>query len=156
MLSRYTPFDRTMALMNELSRRMDRAFSDFPVLSAPAGSFEDPWSLSEATWPGVSLYDTGAGLLFTAEVPGMTAGDLSIQIENDVLTVSGERKVQVPQGYTAHRRERGNISFTRSFNLPVRVDGERTTATLENGVLTLEMAKVPEAQPRQIAIKTAS
>jgi HSP20 family protein len=155
MLSRYTPFDRTMALMNELSRRMDRAF-DSSVQFAPAGSFEEPWALSEATWPGVSLHDTGAGLLFTAEVPGLSAGDLKIQLENDVLTVSGERKVQVPQGYAAHRRERGNLSFSRSFNLPVRVDAERTTAALKDGVLTLDMPKVPESQPRQISIKTAS
>jgi HSP20 family protein len=154
MLSRFNNLDRTMALMDEWRRRMDRAFGDFDSPAAPAGTFEEPWSLSEATWPRVNLYDTGASLLLTAEVPGLTQKDLQIQLENDVLTLTGERRVQVPQGYTAHRRERGSTSFTRSFNLPVKVDAERTTATLKDGVLTLEMAKMPESQPRQIAIRT--
>lgn len=156
MLSRFTPFDRTVALMDDWRRRMDRAFGDFPAAFAPAGTFEDPWSLSEATWPRVSLFDTGAGLVFLAEVPGMTTKDLQIQIENDVLTVSGERKALVPPGYTAHRRERASTSFTRSFNLPVRVDSEKVNATLKDGVLRLEMPKVAEAQPRQITIKTSA
>ena len=155
MLSRYTPFDRTLALMDDWRRRMDRAFGDFQAPSAPAGTFEDPWSLSEATWPRVDLFDTGPTLLLSAEVPGLTAKDVQIQIENDVLTLSGERKVQVPPGYAAHRRERGSLSFTRSFNLPFKVDGEKITATLKDGVLNVEMAKLPEAQPRQIAIRTA-
>ncbi len=156
MLSRFTSFDRTMALMDEWRRRMDRAFGDFQYPGAPAGTFEDPWSLSEATWPRVNLHDTGTTLLLTAEVPGLTQKDLQIQLENDVLTLSGERKVRVPEGYAAHRRERGSLSFTRSFNLPVKVDAEKTTATLADGILTLEMAKMPEAQPRQIAIRTSA
>lgn len=155
MLSRYTPFDRTLALMDEWRRRMDSAFGDFQAPFAPAGTFEDPWSLSEATWPRVDLYDTGPSLLLTAEVPGLTTKDVQIQLENDVLTLSGERKVQVPEGYTAHRRERGSLSFTRAFNLPCRVDGEKINATLKDGVLNVEMIKVPEAQPRQIAIRSA-
>jgi len=155
MLSRYTPFDRTLALMDDWRRRMDRAFGDFQAPFAPAGSFEDPWSLSEATWPRVNLYDTGASLLLSAEVPGLTAKDVQIQLQDDVLTLTGERKVQVPEGYAAHRRERGSLSFTRSFNLPFKVDGEKIVATLRDGVLNVEMAKVPEQQPRQIAIKSA-
>jgi len=156
MLSRFTPFDRTMALMDDWRRRMDRAFVGFDVPFAPSGTFEDPWSLSEATWPRVNMYDTGAGLLLKADVPGLSAADLQIQIENDVLTVSGERKVQAPQGYTAHRRERAATSFTRSFSLPVRVDSEKILATLKDGVLSLDMPKVPQAQPRQINIKTTA
>lgn len=155
MLSRYTNFDRTLALMDEWRRRMDRAMGDFDF-SFPAGTFEDPWSLSEATWPRVNLHDTGTSLILTAEVPGLTEKDIQIQLENDVLTLSGERKINVPQGYTAHRRERGSLSFTRSFTLPVKVDGDHVNATLKDGVLTLEMAKIPEAQPRQIAIRTSA
>lgn len=156
MLTRFTPFDRTLALMDEWRRRMDRAFGDFEAPFPPAGTFEDPWSLSEATWPRVNLYDTGASLLLTAEVPGLTTKDVQIHLENDVLTVSGERKVQVPEGYKAHRRERGAASFTRAFNLPVKVDSEKVTATLKDGVLSLDMPKAPAAQPRQISIRTAS
>lgn len=156
MLTRFTPFDRTVALMDDWRRRMDRAFADFQLPYAPVGTFDDPWSLSEATWPRVDVYDTGATLLLTAEVPGMTPGDLQIQLENDVLTIRGERQVGVPQGFTAHRRERGSLSFTRSFNLPAKVDPEKVTATLKDGVLNLEMVKVPEAQPRRIAVRAGA
>lgn len=155
MLTRFTPFDRTLALMDDWRRRMDRAFADFQTPFAPAGTFEDPWSLSEATWPRVNLYDTGPSLRIEAEVPGLTTKDIQIQLQNDVLTVTGERKVDVPKGYTAHRRERGSLSFTRSFSLTAKVDPEKVTATLKDGVLSLEMAKVPEAQPRQISIRTS-
>lgn len=156
MLTRFTPFDRTVALMDDWRRRMDRAFADFQVPYAPAGSFEDPWSLSDAAWPRANLYDTGPSLVLTAEVPQLASKDLQIQLENDVLTVSGERKVAVPEGYTAHRRERGSLSFTRSFNLPVKVDGEKVTATLKDGILTVEMAKAKEAQRRQIAVRSGN
>lgn len=156
MLSRFTHFDRSLALMDEWRRRMDRAFDDFHVPFTPAGSFDEPWSLSEATWPRVNLYDTGTHLLLTAEVPGLAPADLQIQLENDVLTLAGKRESAVPEGYTPHRRERGSLSFTRSFNLPARVDAEKVTATLKDGVLTLEMPKVPEAQPRQIAVRSAN
>lgn len=155
MLTRFTPFDRTLAMMDEWRRRMDRAFGDFQAPFTPAGTFEDPWSLSEATWPRVNLYDTGATFLLTAEVPGLTTKDLQIQLENDVLTLAGERRVEAPKGYAAHRRERGSLSFTRTFNLPTKVDPEKVTATLKDGVLTLELSKAPQAQPRQIAIKSS-
>jgi HSP20 family protein len=155
MITRFTPFDRTLALMDDWRRRMDRAFGDLQAPFGPAGTFDDPWSLSEATWPRVNLYDTGASLLLTAEVPGLSAKEVQIQLENDVLTVTGERKVDVPKGYTAHRRERGSLSFTRSFTLPAKVDPEKVTATLKDGVLSLDMAKAPEARPRQIAIRSS-
>jgi HSP20 family protein len=142
--------------MDDWRRRMDRAFADFQLPYAPVGTFDDPWSLSEATWPRVNMYDTGSSLLLTAEVPGMTPGDLQIQLENDVLTVKGERKASVPQGYAAHRRERGAVSFSRSFNLPVKVDAEKVSATLKDGILTLDMVKAPEARPRQIAVRTGA
>lgn len=156
MLTRFTPFDRTVALMDDWRRRMDRAFADFQLPYAPVGTFDDPWSLSEATWPRVNIYDAGSSLVLTAEVPGMAIDDLQIQLEKDVLSIKGERKATVPQGYAAHRRERGSLSFTRSFNLPVKVDAEKTTATLKDGVLTVEMAKAPEARPRQIAVRAGA
>ncbi|MBK8254273.1 MAG: Hsp20/alpha crystallin family protein [Polyangiaceae bacterium] len=154
MFSRITPFDRTFALMDEWRRRMDRSFFDLPFVQD--GAFDEPASLSDATWPRVQLFDAGARLVLTAEVSGMNANDLQIQLENDVLTISGERKTQIPEGFKAHRRERNSVSFTRSFNLPVKVDPERVAATLKDGVLTLELEKTPEAKPRQIAVRTGN
>ncbi|MCK6588252.1 MAG: Hsp20/alpha crystallin family protein, partial [Polyangiaceae bacterium] len=71
----------------------------------------------------------------------------------DVLTLKGERKSDAPQGYTAHRRERAPIQFARSFSLPCRVDLEKTSAVVKDGLLTVTMAKAPEAQPRQIQVQ---
>jgi HSP20 family protein len=154
MLTHFTPFNRMLPQMDEWRRRMDRLFSEAdtpPFL--PAGTLEDPWSLSEATWPRANMYDSGTGLVLLAEVPGMTPENLQIQVQNDVLTLTGERRAQVPEGHTAHRRERPSLAFTRVFTLPTKIDADKINATIKDGILSLEMPKVPEAQPRQIAIR---
>jgi HSP20 family protein len=70
--------------------------------------------------------------------------------------VSGERRVQTPEGYSAHRQERAAINFSRSFALPCRVNADRTSASVKNGILTVTLEKAADAMPRQIAIKAAS
>jgi HSP20 family molecular chaperone IbpA len=105
------------------------------------------------TWPRVSLFDTGTALVLTADVPGLAEKDLKLTVHQDVLTLSGERKSDAPEGYSTHRRERAPASFSRSFALPSKVDAEKTTAQLKNGVLTVTLSKVPEAQPRQIQVQ---
>jgi HSP20 family protein len=102
----------------------------------------------------VGLFDTGSELMVRAELPGVKDEDLDITLDQGLLTLRGERKVDVPEGYAVHRQERGNLKFARSFTLPCKVDAERTTANLGNGVLTMVMPKAPEDQPRQIAIST--
>jgi HSP20 family protein len=71
------------------------------------------------------------------------------------VTLKGERKVDVPEGLSVHRRERHAVRFAKSFELPTRVDADKVTATLKHGVLTLTLPKVAEAQPRQINVKAA-
>jgi HSP20 family protein len=68
--------------------------------------------------------------------------------------LQGSRRVEAPQGYDVHRRERGAYEFTRSFTLPVKVDADQAKATLKNGLLTLTLPKAPEVQPRQINVAT--
>jgi HSP20 family protein len=101
----------------------------------------------------VNFADTGAELVLTADVPGLSEKDVQVSIEQDVLTISGERKLNAPEGYAAHRQERGAFKFTRSFNLPVRVNNEKAGATVKQGVLTVTLPKSPEAQPRRIEIR---
>ncbi|WP_437734894.1 Hsp20/alpha crystallin family protein [Sorangium sp. So ce1335] len=151
MLNRYTDFDRTFAMMDELRRRMDRVFEEY---DAPRASLRGEFDQSPRYTPGprIHLYDTGSALVVKADLPGLTEKDVQISLNQDVLTVSGERRSDAPEGYLVHRKERGAVRFSRSFTLPSKVDPEKTTAVLKNGVLTLTLNKAAEAQPRQIAV----
>jgi len=158
MLTRFSDIDRTFAVMDQLRRRMDRVFEEYePARGREAlranltDEAERLWG--RGRWPRLSLSDTGESLLLKAEVPGLTEKDLHLSIQKDVLTMSGERKVDAPEGYLVHRQERAPIRFARSFTLPCKVDPEKSTATLKDGVLTVTLAKAPEAQPRQINVK---
>lgn len=138
--------DRDVAAKDELFRRMAR------LLGRGA---ESPLAARLSTSPRTNLYDGGNSLVAVMEVPGMTEENINIEAHREVLTVSGERNTEAPEGYRVHRQERTSRSFTRSFGLPTPVDLEKTTATLRDGVLTITMTKHPEAQPKQIAV-TAS
>ena len=126
----------------ELRRELDRLLGDFES------------SLTTQASP-VRFEDTGESFVLRADVPGLTEKDFAISVAGNTLTLRGERKLEVPEGHSVHRRERRALRFARSYELPTRVDAERTTATLKHGVLTLTLPKVAEAQPRQISIKTA-
>lgn len=142
--------DRTLADFDVLRREMNRLFE--------AGAFDDRRGRASraaaARFPRVGLFDRGAELVVRAEVPGVADADLDVTVEQGLVTLRGERKVEVPEGYAAHRQERGNMKFARSFTLPCRVDTEKASAHLENGVLTLALPKAAEDQPRQITIQT--
>lgn len=103
--------------------------------------------------PLANVYDAGADLVVELVVPGLTEKDISLSASREAITVNGERKITVPEGYSAQRIERGGSKFSRSFALPVKIDPEKVSATLKNGVLTITAAKLPELQPRQIEIK---
>jgi HSP20 family protein len=154
-MARFDDFERTFAMMDELRRRMDRIFYEQERAPAGAPLRGDFDRLPRWTAPGprIHLFDTGAAFVVKADVPGLSDKDLQISLNQDVLTLSGERKPDAPQGYTVHRQERTPLRFSRSFTLPGKVDPERTSATLTNGVLTLTLNKAAEAQPRTIAVK---
>ena len=116
------------------------------------GDFERAFSSPNSR---LTLGEEGGNYVLHADVPGLTEQDFDISVEGSTVTIRGERKVEMPEGYTAHRRERAPVSFARSFELPTRVDAEKVTAILKNGVLTLTMPKAAEAQPRQISVKAA-
>jgi len=151
MLTRWTDlwsdFDRTFSLMNELQRRMNQVFSDFETPRGPTYG-----SMPRGSWPPVNLYDNGEELLLRALVPGISEKDLKITANQDVVTITGERTTRAPEGYSVHRQERGNVRFSRSFTFPCKCDLEKVTASVKDGVLTMRLAKVPEAKPRQITV----
>lgn len=158
MLTRFNDFDRTFAAMDQLRRRMDRLFDEYErprgqgLLRSPF--FDEP----ERTWsrdrlPRITVADSPSALTLRVELPGFAEKDVQISIHQDVLTLSGERKLDAPEGYVVHRQERAGFRFARSFAMPCKIDPEKSSAVLKNGLLTVSLAKAPEAQPRQIAVK---
>jgi len=146
MLARWSDWndiDRTFSMMDELRSRMDQLFGD---------SSERPTS---AAWPRLNLFDTGQALVLKAEVPGLTEKDVQITLNQNIFSLSGERKPDAPEGYSVHRQERAPVRFSRSFPLPCRVDPDKTLASIKNGVLTVTLSKAPEAQPRKITVNVS-
>lgn len=138
-------FTRALRALDELRAEMDRAFgwSD--------DAFGFPRAFADA--PRFELSDQGDTLTVRAELPGLSEKDIHVSVNAHTLTVQGERKLQAPEGYSVHRQERSAYRFERSYELPAKVDAEKARAVMKNGVLTLTLQKVPEAQPKQIAVK---
>lgn len=155
MLTRWNDFgigglDRELSALNDLRNHMDRLFLDF----------EQGWGRPQAerrglrgTWPRIALHDAGSELRLRAEVPGISEKDLDISVEQSSLTIRGERRTEAPEGYSVHRQERASHSFARSFTLPCRIDAEKATANLKNGILEMTLPKVAEEQPRRIQVR---
>jgi HSP20 family protein len=103
--------------------------------------------------PAVDVYEDAQKIVLKLEVPGIEEKDLDIRVENHTLTVKGERKFEAEEKeQNFHRIERRYGSFFRAFTLPSTVDTENVKANYKAGVLKLELAKKPEAQPKQIKI----
>lgn len=143
--------DRELSVLNDLRNRMDRLFLDFEQ-GRGRGMEGQPW---DGTWPRIALYDAGSELRLRAEVPGVSEKNLDISVEQSSLTIRGERKTEIPEGYAVHRQERGSRSFARSFTLPCRIDAEKATANLKDGILEMTLPKVAEERPRQIQVRVS-
>lgn len=123
-------------------RRFDRLFYDY-----------DRERGTRSAGPRTNVFDTGSSLLFEVELPGFTSADVQITVDKNVMTLSGERKAEAPEGYSVHRRERASLKFSRSFNIATPIDVEKVTASLKDGILSLVLPKATENQPRQITIQ---
>ena len=109
---------------------------------------------TRAWMPPVDVQETADAYLFHAELPGLTKDDINITLENNVLRLSGERKLEKDANKeNYHRVERTYGTFTRSFTLPTQVDADKVQAAFENGILTVTVPKAEQAKPRKIAIR---
>jgi HSP20 family protein len=103
--------------------------------------------------PAFEVKETNDAFVLKADLPGVAESDLDIAVHSNVLTISGSRSAEERkegESYAVYERQFG--SFSRGFSLPDTADGERISAKLENGVLTLSIAKKAEAKPRKIAV----
>jgi len=147
ILTRWEPSGDLQQEMTRFRREMDRLFGR--------------WGLDSETWPGlavsypaVNLWEDDDFVYAEAELPGQKLPDLEIAVTGDSrLTIKGERKEPAPEKVEWHRQERGFGSFERTIDLPVSMDASKVDARLENGVLTVKMAKTPQAKPRKIPVK---
>jgi HSP20 family protein len=104
--------------------------------------------------PPVDIAETENEIVVKAEVPGMSAEDLNVTIQGDLLTIQGEKKSETEEkGRNYHRVERTFGTFTRTITLPTEVEGDKVEATYENGVIELHLPKKEEARRKEIQIK---
>ena len=137
-----TPFDE----LERIRRRMDRLYEDAAGLrrGAQAGVF-----------PLTNLSEDKDNYYIRAELPGIKADELDIQVTANNLAISGERKIAVEdEGARYHRREREAGTFSRMIGLPGEVNTDKVEARLENGILTVVVPKAEIAKPKQIAVKS--
>ena len=107
-----------------------------------------PWS------PAVDIYETENELVLKADVPDVDPKDIDVRVENQTLTISGERKFEQENANKGfHRIERSYGSFVRSFAVPSTFDTENIGAGFKNGVLTVTLPKKEAAKPRQVKIE---
>jgi HSP20 family protein len=131
-------------------------FEDFPsglrlfqdtvnrLLSEPSSA--RPWA------PAVDIFETENELVLKADIPQVDLKDIDIRVENDTISIKGERKF-TSEGGGYHRIERSYGSFVRAFSVPNTVDTEHVRADYKNGVLTVTLPKKEVAKPRQVKIE---
>jgi len=143
---RWEPFRELSSLQTEMNRLFNAAFD-----TSPAGNGGNRrWA------PAMDLLETEAHFVLRADLPGMTESDVNIELEDNVLTVSGERKAEREEKREGfYRVERAFGSFSRSLTLPKGVDAEAVTAGFDNGVLEVRIPKPEQRKPRKITIGTA-
>ncbi len=150
-ITRLSPFRSGLQDVSVLQNRLNSIFHDFaqPQVS---GSTE---SLAVGSFiPAVDIYEDAQRLVLKLEIPGIPQEDLDIRVENQTLTVKGERKFEAEEKEeNFHRIERRFGSFVRSFTLPQTVDVDSIQANYENGVLKLSISKKAEAKPKQIKVE---
>ena len=135
-----------------LNRMLDEAFRGWPLANQ-----EDGGSLVGQWVPPVDVFEDRDAVRIMAELPGVKADDVKISLENNVLTIRGEKRQAAEQKTDqVHRYERYYGVFERSFTVPSTVDAEHIKASYDLGVLTVRLPKLERAKPRQIEVKVES
>jgi HSP20 family protein len=153
MLARWEPFGsirRRGDFFNELTgmqQEMNRLFDEF--------FGERRTEMGEGTWlPAVDVSETDGEMVVRAELPGMSKDNIELSLQDNVLTLKGEKKQEKKEDEeNYHRVERNYGSFTRSFTLPATVDQNNIQAIFKDGILEIVLPKAEEAKQKKIAVE---
>jgi HSP20 family protein len=133
--------------LRRLTNALDEAFGTFP---------EEGRTVTASWYPACDVFEDKDAIKIVAEVPGVTPEDVKISLENNILTIRGEKKQQAEERTErVHRYERSYGAFERTFVLPNSVDSERIQASYQNGILTVSVPKAERARPREIPVAVA-
>ena len=143
-VTRWDPFREYVSLQD----RVNRLFRE-----SQGGEGREESLASSSFAPPVDVYEDEHHITLKLEVPGIDEKDIDIRIENNTLTVQGERKFEQEEKEENYRRVESRYgSFTRTFTLPTTVDSEKVEASYDKGVLKVKLAKKAEAKPKQIKV----
>ena len=147
-ITRYDPFRDLRSLQDEVNR----------LFTGNVGRTFDDEGIARGSWqPSVDIYENKDQIVLEAELPGMNREDFDLSIENNVITLRGERRFEKKEDTdNYHRVERAYGSFTRSFTMPNTITGEGATADYRNGVLRVTIPKREDTKARRIEVKGES
>jgi HSP20 family protein len=149
---RWEPFRDLVSLQERMNRLFDESFRG----ATTRGPSDEDWALGGSWAPAVDILEHEGNIVLKAELPGVEPKDVDIRVENNVLSLRGERKFDTEvKKESYHRVERAYGAFSRSFTLPTTVDTEHIQAEFKDGVLRVTLPKREEAKPKQISISVA-
>jgi len=144
VLTRWDPYRELNTLQDRMNRLFNASFSN---------EGRDESLATSGFAPAVDVYEDEHNVTLKIEVPGIDEKDIDVRVENNILTVHGERKIEKEEKEENYRRiERQYGSFSRTFTLPNTVDTESASANYDKGVLKVTLAKKAEAKPKQIKV----
>jgi HSP20 family protein len=145
-ITRWDPFRNLSTLQDQVNRLFDSSFK------------ADGETSSLAAWaPAVDIYETENELVIKADLPDIDEKDIDVRVENNMLTIRGERKFEESVKEDNYLRvERAYGSFSRSFSLPNTVNTEAIQANYKNGVLKVELPKRAESKPKQVKVNVSN
>jgi len=141
-LIRWNPLTDFATLQNQMNQLFDSTRYAWPAESGTR------------TWmPPADIHETDHELIVTADLPGIDVNSIDVRVENNTLSITGERKPQeTAENGNVHRMERMYGAFARSFTLSTQVDAAKTQANYKDGVLKITLPKAEQAKPKRIAI----
>ena len=140
------PVPELYSSLHRLNRIMDEALTGWN-----GGTLASAWT------PSCDVFEDKENLTIVVELPGVKPEDVKISVENQILTIRGEKKqIAEENSERWHRYERSYGSFERTFTLPSTVDAERVQATVDHGVLTVSLPKSEKSKPREIPVRAGT
>jgi HSP20 family protein len=149
-LIRWEPVAELNTIQNEMNRLFN-TFFDQPAQNGRGNGISRRWL------PAMDIVETADRYVLRADLPGLSDGDVNVQMEDNILTVSGERRAERDEQHEGYYRlERGFGSFSRSLTLPDGVDAERIEAHFDRGVLEIGIPKPEQKKPRTVQVNVGT